>query len=105
MNASRPSRATKMYFASSNHGMPSAGVCVLIERRCVCASSRAIISSIGVNSASSQGATVMTGPGESPSGKIRLFTIVWVQVVPHFDGVHTKMSSGRGVKRAQRRLS
>ncbi len=31
--------------------------------------------------------------------------MVWVQVVPHFGGVHTKMSPGRGAKRAQRRLS
>ena len=51
-----------------------------------------------------QGESAMTGPGASPSGQSRLATIVWVQVVPHFGGVHTKMSRGRGSKSAQRRV-
>jgi hypothetical protein len=105
MNASRPSRPTNAYLASGNIGMPSAGVCVLMKRRCRCAARRPRISSIGSNSASSQGDISSTGPGTSPSGERRLATIVCIQVVPHFAGVQTKMSSGRGVKPAQRRLS
>jgi hypothetical protein len=77
----------------------------LIERRWVCAARRAIISSSGWNSASSHGETVITGTGPSPRGQSRLCTMTWVQVVPHFGGVQTKMSPGRGSKRAQRRLS
>ena len=56
MNASRPSRPTTMYDACGYHGMPSAGVCVLIARRCVCASRRATTTSIGSNRASIHGA-------------------------------------------------
>jgi hypothetical protein len=36
----------------ARNGMPSAGVCVLIERRCVCAARRSSTSSSGLNSAS-----------------------------------------------------
>ena len=32
-------------------------------------------------------------------------TIACIHVVPHFGGVHTKMSPGRGVNRFHRRLS
>ena len=44
-------------------------------------------------------------PGKSPSGHSRFATIVCIHVVPHFDGVQTKMSSSRGSKPAQRALS
>ena len=47
----------------------------------------------------------MTGPGAWPSGQSRLATMACVHVVPHFGGVHTKMSPGRGSNPAQRRLS
>ena len=47
----------------------------------------------------------MTGPGAWPSGQSRLATMACVHVVPHFGGVHTKMSPGRGPNPAQRRLS
>jgi hypothetical protein len=105
MNASRPSRPTTMYDASTNHGIPSAGVCVLMHRRWVCASSRARTESIGSKRLSSHGAMCITGPGASPSGKSSATTMVCIQVVPHFGGVHTKMSPARPSKSAQRRLS
>ena len=84
--------------------MPSAGVCVLIARRCVCASRRSSNTSTGSNRASSHGAMTITGPG-APSGNISAFTIVCIHVVPHLDGVHTKTSPGRWTKCSHRRLS
>ena len=61
-------------------------------------------SSIGLNRASSHGAISTAGPG-APSGNSSAATIVCIHVVPHFGGVHTKMSPGRETKRCHRRLS
>ena len=58
-----------------------------------------------MTSNSIHGEIVMTGPGALPSGQSRLATMACVHVVPHFGGVHTKMSPGRGPNPAQRRLS
>src|SRR6202035_1464148 len=85
--------------------MPSAAVCVLTERRWVCASRRATTTSTGSKRASIHGAISVTGPGASPFGNNRLLTIVCIHVVPHFGGVHTKISPGREVKYSHRRLS
>ena len=93
-----------MYDTSGNHGIPSAGVCVLSVRRCVCASRRSSNTSTGSKRASSHGAITITGPG-APLGNISVFTIVCIHVVPHLEGVHTKTSPGRWTKCSQRRLS
>jgi hypothetical protein len=87
-----------------DHGIPSAGVCVLSARRCVCASRRSSNTSTGSKRASSHGAITITGPG-APSGNISVFTIVCIHVVPHLEGVHTNTSPGRGTKFCHRRLS
>lgn len=105
MNASRPSRATTTYDASGNHGIPSAGVWVLADRRWVWASRPAMISSRSWNRASIHGASSRTGAGGSPGWNSSVATIVCVHVVPHFGGVQTKMSPGRCVNRYHRRLS
>ena len=105
MKASRPSRPTTRYFASSKNGIPLAGVCVFMKRRCVWDAIVVWTTSIGMSSNSIHGEIVMIGPGALPSGQSRLATMACVHVVPHFGGVHTKMSRGRGSNPAQRRLS
>src|SRR6185436_17479510 len=52
-----------------------------------------------------QGEISHSGPGAAPSWNNNAATIACIHVVPHFGGVHTKMSPGRGVNRFHRRLS
>ena len=77
-------------------GTLSNGRCVLMKRRCVCASSLARSASMGPKIvASSQGAFMTTGL-DSGVWKIRRSTIRCVQVVPHLGNVAITMSPLRG---------
>ena len=85
--------------------MPSAGVWLFMKRRWVCAASSACSVGAGMIFISIHGLMARTGPGASPAGQSRLATIVCIQVVPHFGGVQTKTSPGRGAKPSQRAVS
>src|SRR5215208_7059881 len=86
-------------------GMPSAGVWVLIYRRWVCASSRAISSSKSKMRPSNHGPISITASGKLPSGHSSEATIVCIHVVPHLGEAHTKMSPGRWLYEAHLELS
>ena len=86
-------------------GVQSAGLCVLMNRRCGIASTLAIMSSNGTIRASSQGLSSKAGAGASPWGHNSEATMPCIHVVPDFGGVVMKMSSGREVNRSHRWLS
>ncbi len=86
-------------------GIPSSGVCVLMNRRCCCAASRANLSSRGMVVRSSQGDSCGSVPGRSPVWKISSAQIICIQVVPLLDRVLITMSPSRNGNPDHRPLS
>ena len=86
-------------------GRPSRGVCVLIQRRCCCASSRPNTSSSVRMSMSSHGDNVLIGTPSAGRFKTRDPTMFCIHVVPHLEGVEMTMSSSLKRNRSQRALS
>ena len=94
-----------MYVIDGSLAMPSSGVWVLMNRRCVWASSSANTSVRARVTMSIHGESVSNGSGSSGSCKMSSAQIICVHVVPHFGGVLMMMSPGRSSKPSQRLLS
>ena len=102
---SRGSRPTQMYVTAGSLGIPSSGVWVLMNRRCVWASRSANTSVRARVTMSIHGESVSNGSGSSGSCSTSRAQIICVHVVPHFGGVLMMMSPGRSSKPSQRLLS
>ena len=102
---SRGSRPTQMYVTVGSLGIPSSGVWVLTNRRCVWASRSANTSVRARVTMSIHGESVSNGSGSSGSCSMSRAQIICVHVVPHFGGVLMMMSPGRSSKPSQRLLS
>ena len=102
---SRGSRPTQMYVTAGSLGIPSSGVWVLMNRRCVWASRSANTSVRARVTMSIHGESVSSGSGSSGSCSMSRAQIICVHVVPHFGGVLMMMSPGRSSKPPQRLLS
>ena len=102
---SRGSRPTQMYVTVGSLGIPSSGVWVLMNRRCVWASRSANTSVRARVTMSIHGESVSSGSGSSGSCSMSRAQIICVHVVPHFGGVLMMMSPGRSSKPSQRLLS
>ena len=98
-------RATTTYAARGSSGSPSSGVCVLTNRRCRCASSRANTSSTGSTRWSTHGDNVVNGAGRSGVPRTSSAQIICIHVVPDFERVEMTMSPSRNGKPDQRVLS
>ena len=102
---SRGSRPAQMYVTAGSLGIPSSGVWVLMNRRCVWASRSANTSVRARVTMSIHGESVSSGSGSSGSCSMSMAQIICVHVVPHFGGVLMMMSPGRSSKPSQRLLS
>ncbi len=102
---SRGSRPTQMYVTVGSLGIPSSGVWVLMNRRCVWASKSANTSVRAWVTRSIHGESVSNGSGRPGSCRMSSAEIICVHVVPHFGGVLMMMSPGRRTKPSQRLLS
>src|ERR1700749_1914737 len=94
-----------MYVTVGSLGIPSSGVWVLMNRRCVWASRSANTSVRPRVTMSIHGESVSNGSGSSGSCSMSRAQIICVHVVPHFGGVLMMMSPGRSSKPSQRLLS
>ena len=78
---------------------------VFTNRRCGCASSRAITTSTGSTRWSIHGESVVSGAGSRGVPNTSSAQIICIHVVPDFERVEITMSPRRKRKEAQRALS
>ena len=83
---SRGSRPTQMYVTAGSLGIPSSGVWVLMNRRCVWAARSATTSVRARVTMSIHGESVSSGSGSSGSCSMSRAQIICVHVVPHLAG-------------------